>query len=134
MSDVIETQWSHTFSAFAGCDIIVSIGNEVIGELQKISWEEDLVTEDEYKVTGKIFIVNFDRDPIEDLVDRKEPFNISISFANELGKKAHIGIYQAELLTRACTNSIDDIGFIEVFTYKAKSLEKTYGEKKTGEG
>lgn len=134
MSDVIETQWSHTFSPFAGCDIIVSIGNEVIGELQKISWEEDLVTEDEYKVTGKIFIVNFDRDPIEDLVDRKEPFNISISFANELGKKAHIGIYQAELLTRACTNSIDDIGFTEVFTYKAKSLEKTYGEKKTGEG
>lgn len=134
MGDIIEEQYMRTFSAFSGCDIIVSIGSEVIGELQTIHWEEDLLTEDEYKVTGRIAVVNFDRDPMEKILQRKEPFNISISYINDHGHKAHIGILHAELTKRSSTNSIDDSFFTELFEYKAKIFEKTYGEKKTGEG
>lgn len=109
----------------SGADMVISIGEKIVGEAQAIHWEEDFFADDDYTVKGYIDFVIFDSEvPAYEHAKQKTKFNISITYENEYGNKASTRIYEVLLTKRTNTNSIDDIVQTQRYFYKAKKVEQ----------
>lgn len=191
---------TNTYTSFAGADIIASIGQRVIGELQAITYSitrevapiyvmgfPDPVSFSRGKrgIAGSLVLSVFDRDAMMESIFKPEdgdtgayfdkyggkspvsvdasgnllaipvnetsendyksvhanyadqiwPFDVTISFQNEMGQTAAMAIYGIQLMNEGTSFSVDDITTEKAYTFVARRVEHMKpGSRTTGSG
>lgn len=109
----------NTYTSFSGCDIVIGINGEIIGETSSLKYAKlepfmaaavassdyfDRHMVANYPVALELKFTVFDR-----LIELPDKFNISITFANEYGQKNHMSIFEVSPLWKYSDFSIDNV-------------------------
>jgi len=119
-SEQLPTSFINTLTSFSGADLVVSIGNKVVGELTNIRWFkphesflEQLPNSDYYDkelaIKKPVAVLAewaiFDKEALGSLKDA----DIILTYANEYGQSAYRAIHGVTSLFEISGTSVDEI-------------------------
>lgn len=111
------SNYTKTFTSFSGADIIVAMGNKIIGEVQSIEYRKDIKNKE---VVGEVVCTLFDREPF----DASTVSSITMAYLNEYGQSFYRCFDDVTFLYEYGGATIDDITSEIKYTFRAKD---TYG-------
>lgn len=122
----------HTFSAFGGCDLIVVLNGEAIGETQEVRFTEDFAPRREdpsdpfskmlLPIQGVMETVMFDRSAVREKIKGHDD-TLWLLFSNEYGSLSAFRFVDLKFLTRKLCFSVDHVVFGEEYRFEAQSFE-----------